>query len=68
MPIYEYRCQDCKHIFDAFQRIGEDGTNLECPECGTKQPERLLSSCASTGGDAYSGSTSSSSCGTGGFG
>ena len=68
MPIYEYRCKDCRHIFDAFQRLGEDGTYLECPECGTKKPERLLSSCASSGGDVYSGSTSTNSCGSGGFG
>ncbi len=33
MPIYEYRCDDCGHQFDAFQKITEDPVS-ECPECG----------------------------------
>jgi putative FmdB family regulatory protein len=68
MPIYEYKCKKCNHVFDAFQRIGEDGSKLECPECGTAKPEKLLSSFASSGADYYSGSSASSSCGSGGFG
>ena len=68
MPIYEYKCKYCNHIFDAFQRLGEDGSNLECPECSTAKPDKLISSFASAGGDSYSGSSVSSSCGSGGFG
>ena len=68
MPIYEYRCKECGHIFDAFQRIGDDGSDLECPECGAPKPEKLLSAFASSGGDYYGGSSSVSSCGPSGFG
>jgi len=33
MPTYAYRCNDCGHQFDAFQRFSEDPLR-ECPSCG----------------------------------
>jgi putative FmdB family regulatory protein len=33
MPIYEYRCDECSHQFDVFQKITDDPVS-ECPECG----------------------------------
>lgn len=69
MPIYEYRCKGCGLVFDAFQSLGEDGKNLECPDCSTKGPEKLISSFASCGSGATSGQAPSApSCGSGGFG
>jgi putative FmdB family regulatory protein len=56
MPIYEYRCRECGEVFDAFQRVGEDGEELECPKCGTPRPEKLFSSFASAGSSSTSGS------------
>ena len=35
MPIYEYRCQQCGHQFDALQKMS-DVPLVECPAC--KQP------------------------------
>lgn len=32
MPTYEYRCQDCGHQFDQFQRMSDDPLR-ECPVC-----------------------------------
>ena len=43
MPIYEYKCRSCNHKFEVLQRISEDGTNLECPACKAKNPERIFS-------------------------
>jgi putative FmdB family regulatory protein len=43
VPIYEYRCRKCEHKFDVLQKVGEDGTNLECPVCQTENPERIFS-------------------------
>lgn len=63
MPIYEYKCQQCGHWFDAFQRVGDDGTNLECPNCGAAKPVKMLSAFSSGGK-----SDKSASCGTSGFG
>ncbi len=33
MPTYEYECQSCQHVFDAFQGIREAPLTV-CPECG----------------------------------
>lgn len=33
MPTYAYRCSDCGHEFDAFQRFSDDPLR-ECPSCG----------------------------------
>ena len=32
MPIYEYRCDNCGHELEAFQKLSEDPLR-ECPEC-----------------------------------
>ena len=41
MPIYEYRCPDCKQIFEEWQRDYEEH-EVTCPVCGSKT-ERLVS-------------------------
>jgi len=40
MPIYEYACRKCEHIFEALVQNGE---TVECPNCHAGQLERLLS-------------------------
>lgn len=35
MPTYEYRCSDCGHTFEAFQRIDEEPLSV-CERCGGK--------------------------------
>jgi putative FmdB family regulatory protein len=42
MPIYEYECRSCGHIFDALQKIAEQPLN-DCPECGKPGLQKLLS-------------------------
>lgn len=42
MPIYEYECIKCSHIFDVLQKIGESGKSLSCPKCGGKRPKKLV--------------------------
>jgi putative FmdB family regulatory protein len=41
MPTYSYRCPECGHQYDKFQKIS-DTTRARCPECGT-HGERLIS-------------------------
>ena len=43
MPTYDYRCNDCGHTFDAFQRMSAD-VLTECPECGKSTLRRLIGS------------------------
>ncbi|MED5374520.1 MAG: zinc ribbon domain-containing protein [Myxococcota bacterium] len=45
MPIYEYRCPDCGHQFEAIQKMSDDPIKL-CPECGKEQVTKLLSQTA----------------------
>jgi len=42
MPIYEYQCGDCGHIFDALQKISDDPLS-QCPECDKDALKKLLS-------------------------
>lgn len=42
MPIYEYNCQDCKQIFEDWQKDYEE-RELPCPVCGGPAT-RLISS------------------------
>ena len=42
MPIYEYQCNDCEHVFDVLQKMSEDPLTY-CPECGKPELRKLLS-------------------------
>ncbi len=33
MPTYSYRCPECGHDYERFQKIS-DTTRVKCPECG----------------------------------
>ena len=41
VPIYDYRCDHCGHVFSAVQSFS-DAPVEKCPNCG-KKPRRLLS-------------------------
>lgn len=42
MPIYEYRCQSCKHELEKLQKIS-DPPLVDCPECGRPELTKLIS-------------------------
>ncbi|MDR3641086.1 MAG: zinc ribbon domain-containing protein [Humidesulfovibrio sp.] len=42
MPIYEYNCQDCKQIFEEWQKDYEE-RDIPCPVCGGNA-SRIISS------------------------
>lgn len=43
MPIYEFRCLRCGHVFELFQVRSEEDVEVKCPECGGQQIERVMS-------------------------
>ncbi|NLE57661.1 MAG: zinc ribbon domain-containing protein [Planctomycetes bacterium] len=43
MPIYEYRCLNCRHEFGQLVRSEAEERSLACPECGKKALEKKLS-------------------------
>ena len=42
MPIFDYRCKQCGHSFDALQKLGDEPLT-RCPECGKAAMEKLVS-------------------------
>ena len=40
MPIYEYRCQECGGVTEAFLRIRQEAAQLRCQQCGSERLER----------------------------
>ena len=46
MPIYEFECSACNHIFERFMKVGEDYECLTCPECSAIKPKKLIGSCS----------------------
>ena len=44
MPIYEYRCQECDHVFEEWHR-GYEEKEVPCPVCEGKA-KRLISNTA----------------------
>lgn len=54
MPMYEFRCLRCGERFEKLLKMQDADSDLECPKCGVKETERLLSSFA-TGGSGGGG-------------
>lgn len=42
MPVYLYRCRHCGHKIEMLRAMNEKDSELECPECGTKEMERVI--------------------------
>lgn len=64
MPIYEYRCEQCRYEFESFVWSRNDEDGITCPRCGSRDIKKLLSSFASK---SPLSSVLGSGCGTGGF-
>ncbi len=52
MPTYDYRCDACRHEFEAFQSMRESAKR-KCPECGKLKLVRLI---GTGGGILFKGS------------
>lgn len=44
MPLYEYKCQDCKERFVVLIRSLEDEKSIVCSNCGSNRVTKLFSS------------------------
>ena len=45
MPIYEFVCESCGHRFEELvgSHVGRETADVGCPECGSAEVERQLS-------------------------
>ncbi len=66
MPLYEYACEDCGTQFERLVSLQDRDRDGVCPECGSKDVRRLISTFA-IGKSIASGSTGMScpTCTTG---
>jgi putative FmdB family regulatory protein len=69
MPLFEFTCRKCGHVFEEILSLAdlEEGVPA-CPSCGSPRTERALSTfnTGSAGSEAPCGAPAGS-CGTGGF-
>ena len=42
MPIYEYQCEACGHVFEKLQKIS-DALLTKCPDCDAEALKKLVS-------------------------
>jgi putative FmdB family regulatory protein len=42
MPIYEYRCSECEHSFEEWQKMSDPPVDT-CPRCGRKAVAKIIS-------------------------
>ena len=49
MPVYAYRCKQCNEKFESVRSMNDTDDEVKCPKCGTKKPQRILSSFFSSG-------------------
>lgn len=45
MPIYEYQCMNCGHVFDVMQKFSDEPIKT-CPECAKDNVKKLVSATA----------------------
>mgnify|MGYP001157877422 CR=1 FL=1 len=43
MPIYEYRCQECKNLFEAILTSTEAAAEVTCPKCASGAVKKTIS-------------------------
>ena len=44
MPIFEFKCLKCSEYFEILIMQEDENVKMECPECGSEDFERILSS------------------------
>ena len=62
MPIYEYRCEACRHQFDQLVRSFASKDPVLCPECGSGQVQRRPSVFAARQGESSAPSSLPGPC------
>ena len=43
MPTYDYKCKNCREVFEFFRHLSEIDKEVRCPNCGSEKTQRLFS-------------------------
>lgn len=62
MPLYEYLCKKCEKKFETLVSFKNADDPVKCPECGSKETRKLLSTFAATVKNNSPSCSQSSSC------
>ncbi|MBU2262730.1 MAG: zinc ribbon domain-containing protein [Proteobacteria bacterium] len=67
MPIYEFRCRKCKHLFEVLFRSHDEKAAVACPECKSPRTQRMMSAFSgkignTSGAGAGCGSCAATNC------
>jgi putative FmdB family regulatory protein len=67
MPIYEFKCLGCGHVFELLKlKKDDEKSGMKCPKCGSEDVERVLSSVSFiTSGAGKKSKQTVKSCGSG---
>ena len=66
MPLYEYRCKECGHLFEKMISFSQADKLPECPNCKGSETQKMVSMFASKGTTASFNTSASSGCQSGG--
>jgi putative FmdB family regulatory protein len=74
MPIYDYRCEDCKTRYEVFHQVREEASEIVCPSCESRKYTKMMSlpsapviNSGSSSGECYGGACDNAGgCGCGG--
>lgn len=66
MPIYEFRCLGCGHVFEFLKLKKEtEGVEMQCPKCNFSEVERVLSTVNVARSSSGKATSTVKSCGGG---
>jgi putative FmdB family regulatory protein len=55
MPIYVYRCEQCRETFERLVPMSANSATAPCPKCGAEDARKQLASFATLAREAGSG-------------
>jgi len=64
MPLYEYKCGQCGHVFEKLVSLSGADQVQGCPACGAEDCQKQFSTFAANTAGASASVSSSSSCGS----
>ena len=62
MPIYSYKCKKCGKIFDLLVGVTSEKMEKKCPNCGSRDIEKQVTSFSINSSNSSSGNCPTGTC------